>query len=217
MRTDGWQLGTPDLVVTMPEPYVLPAEGADVFRTFVIPIPLTRPRYVRGLEFRSGATRAVHHANVKIDTSRSSRRLDEEEAGPGFDGGSSREARFPDGHFLGWTPGQMPRAAEGDRLAAARRKRSRRRGAHDADRQAGASSAAGGLYFTDDAPARVPTMIRLGSQRIDIPAGAAELRDDRSYRLPVDVDVARPSSRTRTISRGGWRDTRGCRTARRDG
>src|SRR5438876_4093151 len=32
-----WQLGTPDLVVTMPAPYTVRADGADVFRTFVIP------------------------------------------------------------------------------------------------------------------------------------------------------------------------------------
>ncbi|PYR36581.1 MAG: hypothetical protein DMF93_19625, partial [Acidobacteria bacterium] len=36
---DAWQLGAPDLVVRMPQPYVVPANGADVFRTFVIPIP----------------------------------------------------------------------------------------------------------------------------------------------------------------------------------
>src|SRR6478672_2376606 len=46
---DGWQLGTPDLVVRMPEEYAVPADGADVFRTFVLPIPLAAARYVRAL------------------------------------------------------------------------------------------------------------------------------------------------------------------------
>src|SRR3954464_12033323 len=27
--TEGWQLGTPDLVITLPQPYALPAEGTD--------------------------------------------------------------------------------------------------------------------------------------------------------------------------------------------
>ena len=31
----GWQLGTPDLVVTLPE-YTLRADGADLFRNFVV-------------------------------------------------------------------------------------------------------------------------------------------------------------------------------------
>src|SRR3954471_4358857 len=34
-----WQLGTPDLVVRMPQDYAVPADGTDLFRTFVIPIP----------------------------------------------------------------------------------------------------------------------------------------------------------------------------------
>src|SRR5262249_40563719 len=49
--TSGWRLGTPDVVATMKEPYVVRAGGGDVFRTFVIPIPSTRPRYVAAIEF----------------------------------------------------------------------------------------------------------------------------------------------------------------------
>ena len=50
----GWQLGTPDLVLTLPEAYVLqpqPFDSAqgrpgtrDVFRNFVIPVPITTTR-----------------------------------------------------------------------------------------------------------------------------------------------------------------------------
>ena len=45
--TEGWQLGMPDLVLTLPEPYTLRAQGEDVFRLFVMPIDLTSTRYVR--------------------------------------------------------------------------------------------------------------------------------------------------------------------------
>src|SRR5712692_3753292 len=31
---EGWKLGTPDLVVSMPAPFAVPAGGPDVFRTF---------------------------------------------------------------------------------------------------------------------------------------------------------------------------------------
>src|SRR5712691_4136080 len=57
---DGWRLGIPDVVVRMPEPYNVPADGPDVFRTFVIPIPVAAPRYVRAVEFRPGNARVVH-------------------------------------------------------------------------------------------------------------------------------------------------------------
>ena len=202
--TTGWQLGTPDLVVAMSEPYMLRSEGADVFRTFVIPIPsapASAPRYVKGMEFRAGITKAVHHANVKIDVSRSSRRLDEDEAGPGFDGGSGREARFPDGHFLGWTPGQTPHMLQGTAW----------RLSPDSDLVVEVHMTPTGkpepvrvnlgLYFTDEPPARVPYMLRLGSQRIDIPPGATHYATDDSYVLPVDVEVLRVQPHAHNLAR----------------
>ena len=65
--SEGWQLGTPDLVVTLPQAYTLPAEGSDVFRIFTLPIPVETARFVRGLEFRPGNPKVVHHANIRID------------------------------------------------------------------------------------------------------------------------------------------------------
>jgi len=40
----GWHLGTPDLVVTLPRPFELPAERPDVSRVFVLPLPVDRQR-----------------------------------------------------------------------------------------------------------------------------------------------------------------------------
>ena len=102
-----WRLGIPDLVVTMPEPYTLPATGQDVFRNFVLPIPVSESKYVAGLEFRPG-NQSVHHATLRVDNTQSSRELDEADSEPGYDGMLADRAHFPDGHFLGWTPGKMP-------------------------------------------------------------------------------------------------------------
>src|SRR4029077_15283981 len=104
---NGWQLGKPDLVLTLPQPYTLAAEGTDAFHIFVLPIPVDRARFVRGLEFRPGNPKVVHHANIRIDTTPASRRLDDAAPRPGYDGLISRTATYPDGHFLGWTPGQV--------------------------------------------------------------------------------------------------------------
>jgi len=187
---DAWPLGTPDLVVRMPQPYSVPADGADVFRTFVIPIPTKTPRYVRALEFRPGNPRVVHHANLGIDRTRSSRRLDARDPEPGYAGGMERDARYPEGQLLGWTPGQAPhRVPEGTqwRLEA------------DSDlivqlhlqptgkREDVQASAA--FYFTDDPPTRTPIGLRLGSETIDIPAGNDSWAIADRYQLPVDVDV----------------------------
>lgn len=186
----GWQLGQPDLVVSMPEPYMMAAGTSDVFRTFVVPIPNNVRRYVRALEFNPGNFTVVHHANIKIDETRFSRRLDEAEAGPGYDGGGSRHAMFPDGHFLGWTPGQSPRVSPPDMAW---------RLEPDSDLVVELHLMPGnkpetvqfkvGLFFTGQSPTRVPYMLRLGKQDIDIAAGDRAYVSEDAYTLPVDVQV----------------------------
>ncbi len=104
--TAGWQLGTPDLVVSVAEPYTVRAEGPDFSRTFVLPIPVAATRYAIGLEFRPGNKGVVHHANIRVDRTPGSRKLDEADPAPGYHGLLLPSAVFPDGHFLGWTPGQ---------------------------------------------------------------------------------------------------------------
>jgi len=80
---NGWQLGEPDLVVTMPQPYTLGAGGADVFRNFVVPVGLSSMRYVRALEFRTDNPRILHHATISVDPARVARKLDQADPEPG--------------------------------------------------------------------------------------------------------------------------------------
>ena len=51
---DGWLLGTPDLVIEMPEAYALRADGPDVFRNFVFPVSIPATRFVRAIEILPG-------------------------------------------------------------------------------------------------------------------------------------------------------------------
>ncbi|MDR1990987.1 MAG: tetratricopeptide repeat protein [Acidobacteriaceae bacterium] len=187
--SEGWQLGTPDLVVRPPR-YTLPADGTDVFRIFVIPLPVNAVRYVRAVEFQPGNARVVHHANIRIDRTRTSRRFDDADPAPGYEGLIAHSATYPDGHFLGWTPGQVaPLLPKG--LAW--------RLEPDTDlvvelhmQPSGKEETVQptiGLYFGADPPERTPVMLRLGRQSIDIPPGEAHYSISDSYVLPVDVEV----------------------------
>jgi tetratricopeptide (TPR) repeat protein len=186
----GWQLGTPDLVVTLPNAYILPAGGSDVFRIFVVAIPLATQRYVRGLEFNPGNTRVAHHAQVLFDRTSASRRLDAEDPLPGYDGLLARSATYPDGYLLGWTPGQaaslLP-AGLGWRLDPGTdlviKLHMNPSGKPESVRPSI------GFFFTDQPPTRTPVMLRLGRQNIDIHAGEARHVVTDSYELPVDVEV----------------------------
>ncbi|HXI28826.1 MAG TPA: tetratricopeptide repeat protein [Vicinamibacterales bacterium] len=183
----GWQSGQPDLVVTLP-PYLVPADGPDLFRNFVVAVPGTGTRLVRGLEFRPGSP-AVHHANIRVDPTPASRHLDEADPEPGYEGVILRSADYPDGHFLGWTPGQAPPLAAdmawtleaGSDLVVQLHIRPTGRSER--------IQPSIGLYFTSTAPARTPSIVRLGRQDVDIPAGADRFPVTDSFTLPVDVQV----------------------------
>jgi hypothetical protein len=188
--TDGWQLGKPDVVVTLPEPYVLPPDGTDAFRVFVLPIPTAAVRFVRALEFRPGNPKVVHHANIRLDKTPASRRLDEGQPGPGYNGLIAHSAQYPDGHFLGWTPGQVAPLLPKDLAWRLDVRTDLVVELHM--RPSGKSEPVApliGLYFSDAPPTRTPAMLRLGRQSIDIPAGQKEYTITDSYVVPVDVDV----------------------------
>lgn len=189
----GWQLGAPDLVISMADAYDVPPEdasGSDVFRTFVLPIPNERARYVRAIEFRPDNPRVVHHANIGVDRTRSSRRLDGKDGVPGYAGGMVQDARYPEGQMLGWTPGQAPHAVPagmqwrldpGSDLVA--QMHLQPTGKHER------LKVSVGLFFTDEPPSRTPLGLRLGSETIDIPAGTGDYAIEDSYVLPVDVEL----------------------------
>lgn len=101
----GWRLGTPDLVVTLPEPFDVPADGPDITRMFVLPLDLPEDRWVTAVEIQPTDRSVVHHALYFLDRSGTSRRLDAEEPGPGF----SRMAFARSGSLGGWAVGATPR------------------------------------------------------------------------------------------------------------
>jgi tetratricopeptide (TPR) repeat protein len=186
--TSGWQLGTPDLIVDLPE-YVLPPGRSDLFRNFVVAIGVASTRYVRGVEFQPGRP-VVHHANLFIDTTPASRRLDDADPEPGYEGLIPFSASFPEGHILAWTPGQVPplapkglawRVDQGTDLLVQLHFPPVERATTIRPRV--------GLFFTSDAPTAVPTVLRLGRQNIDIAPGESTYRTTDSYVLPVDVEV----------------------------
>ena len=184
-----WQLGVPDLILTLPQPYNLAAEGRDVYRNFVLPAPISSPRYVRGVEFHPGNARIVHHAFVKVDRTAQSRRLDAQDAEPGFSGMNS-PAEMPDGHFLGWQPGRLAafvpeglawRLDPGNDLVVQ---------AHlQPSGKPESLQFSVGLYFTDHPATNRCFKIALSSLVIDVPAGAQDYVVEDDYTLPIDVQV----------------------------
>jgi tetratricopeptide (TPR) repeat protein len=188
---EGWQLGKPDLVIEMAEPYALAAEGRDVYRNFALPIPVTAMRYVEAVEFRPGNFKVVHHAAMRVDRTTSSRRLDDQEAGAGFAGMQMPETtEMPDGQFLNWQPGKLPyRVPEGlawtlhpgtDLVVQLH--------LHPSGKPESVRCSVG-FHFTDKPPTQRAFKLILDAPYLDIAAGRKDYVVTDSYTLPVDVDA----------------------------
>jgi tetratricopeptide (TPR) repeat protein len=192
--TEGWQLGQPDLVVQMQRPYILPASGSDVFRNFVIPIPVNAPRYVRAVEILPGNKQVVHHANILIDRTQTFRRRDAEDAEVGFAGMDIRiesESFEPDSHFLFWKPG-TPGATEPEDMNWRLDKGTDLiLNMHlQPSGKPEPIQPSIGIYFSDKPPSRFPMLIQLENDgALDIPPGKRDFLVSEDYQLPMDVDV----------------------------
>jgi mono/diheme cytochrome c family protein len=62
--TEGWEIGKPDLVLTMSKSYDVPASGTIAYQYFQIPTNFTEDKWVQAIEVKPGARSVVHHILV---------------------------------------------------------------------------------------------------------------------------------------------------------
>lgn len=194
---EGWQMGEPDLVVRLPQPYQLAPSGGDVFRNFVAPVNLKEMKYVRAIELRPGNKRIVHHANIWIDRRQSLRRRDGEDGQPGFPGmeNVSTEARSdsfePDSHFLFWKPGTLIEPEPDDMSWRLDPGTDLIINLHlQPTGKEESIQPVLGIYFTSRPPQRHPMLVQLEHDgAIDIPAGDREFAVTDRLVLPIAVEV----------------------------
>ncbi|HZI67835.1 MAG TPA: ascorbate-dependent monooxygenase [Thermoanaerobaculia bacterium] len=108
---DGWELGPPDSVLTMPEPMTPDFKDGDVYRCFVLPTSFPEDRFVSAVEVAPGSRRMVHHVILFVDTAGGARQLDAAQAGPGYTcfGGPGFDVSATSASLGGWVPGNRPR------------------------------------------------------------------------------------------------------------
>lgn len=106
----GWKLGQPDVVYQADEPYHVDAEGADVYRCFVIPTNYNEDRWVAGVEVHPDNKKIVHHIIAFLDNTGQARKLDAADPGPGYTSTGGGIGFAPKlGSLAGWAPGNEPR------------------------------------------------------------------------------------------------------------
>jgi mono/diheme cytochrome c family protein len=186
----GWTMGEPDLVVKMPQPFTVSADGRDVYRAFVVPLNLPNDCYVAGVEFRPGAATVVHHCLLFLDNTGAARKLDEQDAEPGYRsfGGPGFT---PTGGLGGWAPGAHPgMLPEGvGRFVPAKSDLIFQMHYHpDGRERVDQSSVA--IYLQKKPVKKVISTIPLATRDIDIPAGESNYIRNVKWELPVDLLVS---------------------------
>jgi peroxiredoxin len=63
---EGWTIPEPDLVVSMPEPFSVPAEGTIEYQYFTVDPGFREDRWIQAAEVRPGNRAVVHHCNVYL-------------------------------------------------------------------------------------------------------------------------------------------------------
>ena len=188
---EGWQLGTPDLVVEMPKAFSVPAEGPDIYRNFVIPLDLKQDEWVQAIELRPSSQGVVHHVLFFADTSGDARKLETDNMSEAQGMRFTRGMTQMGGVAVGAQPHLLP-----DGLALSLPKGSDlvfQYHFHPSGKAETEKSKIG-LYFAKQAPAHTLTNIQLPPafglfSNVKIPAGQKEFKISDSYVLPVDVEA----------------------------
>jgi Flp pilus assembly protein TadD len=184
---NGWQTGTPDLVLESPA-FTLSSQGGDVFRNFVVPTHLDLPRWIRSIELRPENPRVTHHARLGVDRSGESLRRESNDGQPGYAG--MAWGQDPDGQLVIWAPGMVSKL--GKPGTAWRLYPDTCLVLHTHMQPSGKSEIVKfriGIHFAEAPPEQYPAILRIGSCDIDIPAGEAHHAVSGQYILPIDVDL----------------------------
>jgi hypothetical protein len=187
---EGWQLGEPDLLVKMSEPYPLVAEGRDVYRCFVIPLAIPEGKSIKAIEYRAGNRKIVHHAVLAALPHQAALDKLQEGDGKSFASGLAPPGQLLPGQLAFWTPGIEPRPLP-DGYAAAWPV-----GAdlilqlhlHPSGKPETEQSSLG-LYLTDEKPKGRLKLMILSNNKIQIPAGDASYVLTASRTLREDAAI----------------------------
>ena len=109
---EGSQIGDPDLILEMPEPYVHGGDMLDQYQVFVLETGVTEDTEIRAVEVRTGNAAIAHHALIAYTESAASisgaETLDNQDPEPGYESFGDYGVNVDDFLFGGWVPGASP-------------------------------------------------------------------------------------------------------------
>jgi len=201
-----WALGEPDLILTLPQPVAVPADGRDLYRNIPIAVNLADDKWIAAIDYKPSTRSVVHHALYFIAPPHGTVREDDAVPGVGVDAAEDAAGRrtVPPrllesaeawGNLGAWVPGATPRFFP-ENTGQPFPKRSNlvlQLHLHPSGRPE-VEQGSVALYFAKARPDRsltgvhVPPALGVG-MGIDIPAGERRYVIRDSFVLPVGVEA----------------------------
>ena len=172
---EDWEIGTPDLVLQIPEPISIKAEGQMPYVHRLVSTTLDKDQWASAVEIRPTAVSAVHHVLVYISKPGSGlRAIQEGSAGflAAFVPGNSHQI-YPDGY--------AKKIPAGSRLIFQIHYTPNGKATTDQTRL--------GLRFSKQPPQHEVKNHGIANHRILIPANADHHREDASLTVPSDIKL----------------------------
>jgi hypothetical protein len=105
-------MGEPDLVLTMPEPYIHGGDGLEQYQVFIIPTGVTETKEIKAVEIRPSNNSIAHHGLIGYtanpSTISAAASLDASDPDVGYESFGDYSVNVEDNLFGGWVPGSPP-------------------------------------------------------------------------------------------------------------
>jgi hypothetical protein len=206
---EGWRIGKPDAVISMPIPFNVPAKGTIDYQYIVIPTGFTEDKYVQFAEARPGNRTLVHHILAFVREPGNPWLRDAQpgvpyvpaEHQPKDDGNQAAKRRperppedvginFGGDMLIGFAPGAMPQALKPGQAKLIKAGSDIVLQMHyTANGTAGTDASKVGLIFSKDKPAERVLTVNAANFMFAIPPGDAGYHVDAKLKLQEDATL----------------------------
>ena len=167
---EGWTIGTPDIVFSLPQPNPVPAQGTLPYANISVPTNFAEDVWVQAAEARPGNPAVVHHIIVYVEAL------------------GEKRGRGTDGHLCGYAPGDMPSVyplGTGKRIPAGSTLKFQVHYTPNGTATTDISSV--GLILAKEPPVREALTVGIVNPKFVIPAGAADhpVKSRKQFDRPV--------------------------------
>lgn len=181
-----WNIGTPDVVLEMPQSVPIPGSGAIEYQYVILPTRFSEDQWVQQVEVRPTDPAHVHHAVIYI-REQSSDWLKGHPSGQAFGLSIAKSLTTsdvllvytPGNSFDGWNTGMAKKIKAGSDLVLQMH--------YTANGKPGSDKTRIGLVFAKTPPKQAVLTLQMGNDRFVIPPGDANYRVSVSGTLPNDA------------------------------